>query len=315
MLQSAPASKAEDTLPAAGRAAAAAAFQTFTQLLKELSSSNTAGRVLLTRSAPEAVGTFDFCGTAPAAQQSSTNKGGQRYDRHQLSAAVGAAAAPAQSSSSDAQIKYVLLDASSKFADTLAAARSVILTSGTLSPLELLTAQLCPTQRFRHQPTPAHAADNAQSSDTTGAAADARAEHSNAGRQMHVFRCGHVVASERVLATGVSKGPGGLALRLTHGARGHRDVLDECGRVLLELCKVVPQGLVAFVPSFAYADTLRARCASRSETLCMDGAAVPVQSVASLLYLSATHSSQARYWRCALLPCCQRDALLRVAQL
>ena len=166
-----------------GRPAAAAAFQTFTQFLRELSSSNAAGRIIVS----------------------------------------GGAAAP--------QVRYVLLDASSKFAAALRPARAVVLASGTLAPLELLTAQLfSPAERAR----------------------------------LRVFQCGHVVAPERVLAVGLGVGPRGGAIKLTHGLRGSEAVLDECGAVLLNLCRVVPQGLVAFVPSFAYCEMLRKRCAPLS---------------------------------------------------
>jgi chromosome transmission fidelity protein 1 len=183
--------------PPEGRAAAAAAFQTFSQFLKELSSSNACGRIILTLASP--------CAAAAAGHASKAD----------ANVAVGGG-----------EIKYVLLDASSKFAETLAAARAVVLASGTLAPLELLTAQLC---------------------------------RPHDSERLHVFTCGHVVAPERVLALGVGAGPGGDRIRLTHGVRDADTALDACGGVLEALCRAVPQGLVAFVPSFAYADKLRAR--------------------------------------------------------
>ena len=181
---------AADDAPATGRAAAAAAFQTLTQFLAGLASGNAGGRVLLTHAA-----------------------------------APGGVNAPACA----AEIKWVLLDAGSKFRDSLAAARAVVLASGTLAPLDLLTSQLCRAE-----------------------------DHSRLQR----FQCGHVVPPERVLALGLGVGPRGRAIRLTHGSRDAEAVLDECGLLLVALCRIVPQGLVAFVPSFAYADKLRTRCAS-----------------------------------------------------
>lgn len=126
------------------------------------------------------------------------------------------------------QLKYVLLDASTKHAETLQQAHSVILTSGTLAPLDVLTQQL-------YRPTDAP--------------------------RMHEFTCGHIVPPERVLAVGVGCGPGGRRLKLTHGVRDGQAMMDECGQLISNLCRVVPQGCVVFVPSFAYADALKSRCA------------------------------------------------------
>ena len=131
-------------------------------------------------------------------------------------------------------LKYVLLDASTKHAETLQQAHSVILTSGTLAPLDVLTQQL-----YR----PADAA------------------------RMHEFTCGHIVPPERVLAVGVGCGPGGRRLKLTHGLRDSQAVMDECGQLISNFCRIVPQGFVVFVPSFAYADALRSRCAAATRPL------------------------------------------------
>jgi Rad3-related DNA helicase len=104
-----------------------------------------------------------------------------------------------------------------------------VLTSGTLTPLELLTAQLC-------------------------GGVDALA-------RLRVFQCGHVVPPERVLAVGLGVGPRGRRIRLTHALRDTHEVLDECGGVLVNVCRVSPQGVVAFVPSFDFLEKLRGRCA------------------------------------------------------
>eukprot|EP00892_Ulva_mutabilis_P012133 jgi/Ulvmu1/9292/UM050_0041.1 len=124
------------------------------------------------------------------------------------------------------QLKYVLLDASTKHAETLQQAHSVILTSGTLAPLDVLTQQL-----YRPSDAP----------------------------RMHEFTCGHIVAPERVLAVGVGCGPGGRKLKLTHGMRDSPATMDECGQLISNFCRIVPQGFVVFVPSFAYADALKTR--------------------------------------------------------
>lgn len=124
--------------------------------------------------------------------------------------------------------KYVLLDSSTKQAEILDQAHSVVLASGTLAPLELLTQQLCRPRDLQ---------------------------------RLHNFSCGHIVPAERVLAVGLGCGPTGKTIKLTHGARNSHVTIDECGMLMNNLCRIVPQGLVVFVTSFSYCDTLRNRCA------------------------------------------------------
>lgn len=122
----------------------------------------------------------------------------------------------------------MLLDASTKQAEVLDQAHSVVLASGTLAPLELLTEQLC-----RPQDLP----------------------------RLRKFTCGHIVPSERVTAVSLGCGPTGKTIKLTHSARDVHATMDECGLLMNNLCRMVPQGLVVFVASFAYCDSLRQRCA------------------------------------------------------
>lgn len=57
----------------------------------------------------------------------------------------------------------------------------------------------------------------------------------------------------------VRRGPTGRLLELRHASRGSDDVMDEVGRTLLNVCAVVPGGVVVFVPSFGFAGQLVAR--------------------------------------------------------
>jgi chromosome transmission fidelity protein 1 len=140
----------------------------------------------------------------------------------------GAAAAVGSSGSADqasrgGQLRYVLLNAARHFGQLLASARSVLLVSGTLAPIEGLQAQLFPEvapERVRH------------------------------------FECGHVVPAEQLLAVSVGRGPSGKALNLKHEARGDVGLMSELGQLLANLCAVVPEGLVVFVPSFGYLEQL-----------------------------------------------------------
>jgi chromosome transmission fidelity protein 1 len=147
---------------------------------------------------------------------------------HPTPTAAAAAAAAGDSSRPEqavkgGQLRYVLLNAAGHFGKLLASARSVLLVSGTLSPIHGLQAQLFPDvapDRVRH------------------------------------FECGHVVPQEQLLAVSIGRGPSGRALNLKHGGRGDAAVMAELGQLLVNLCGVVPEGLVVFVPSFGYLEQL-----------------------------------------------------------
>jgi chromosome transmission fidelity protein 1 len=151
-----------------------------------------------------------------------------------------AAAAPAVSGSTGEQdsssaavqagrggrMRYVLLNAARHFGRLLSSARSVLLVSGTLAPIDGLRTQLfpdLPPERLRH------------------------------------FECGHVVPADHLLAVSIGSGPSGKALNLRHDSRGDNALIDELGQLLLNLACVVPEGLVVFAPSFGYLEQLVVR--------------------------------------------------------
>jgi chromosome transmission fidelity protein 1 len=124
------------------------------------------------------------------------------------------------------RMRYVLLNAARHFGRLLSSARSVLLVSGTLAPIDGLRAQLFPDlhpERLRH------------------------------------FECGHVVPADHLLAVSIGSGPSGKALNLRHDSRGDNALIDELGQLLLNLACVVPEGLVVFAPSFGYLEQLLAR--------------------------------------------------------
>ncbi len=85
------------------------------------------------------------------------------------------------------------------------------------------------------------------------------------------YECGHVVPKESLVALVAAKGPTGRQLCLRHEERGRPEVMDEVrgrvkavlllptdhhacakvGRLLLNVCGAAPDGVVAFLPSFA----------------------------------------------------------------
>ena len=109
------------------------------------------------------------------------------------------------------------------FSRVLAEAHSVILAGGTMQPFADLEQQL-----FRDLP---------------------------AGR-LRVHSYGHVVPPANLLPVVLGSGPSGNPLQLTFANRSAPAMMDEVGRILLALARVVPDGIVAFVPSFSYEEQL-----------------------------------------------------------
>lgn len=127
--------------------------------------------------------------------------------------------------SSNGCIKFVLLNAAVHFSRVVADARAVILASGTLSPLDSVL-NLFPT-------VPRNA--------------------------IYHYSCGHVVGAERLLAVAIGAGPSGGVLDFRHGSRASNGIIDELGRLVINVCAIVRGGVVVFFSSFAYADQVYVR--------------------------------------------------------
>ncbi|TVY32340.1 ATP-dependent DNA helicase, partial [Lachnellula subtilissima] len=110
-------------------------------------------------------------------------------------------------------LKYQLLDPSPHFHDIVSSARAVILAGGTMSPMHDYTTHL-----FPYLPS---------SSLTT-------------------LSSGHVIPRQNLIAWNLSRGPSGQALEFTFKNRGNTQMVDDLGRALLNLCTVVPDGVVVF---------------------------------------------------------------------
>ncbi|KAF8866317.1 ATP-dependent RNA helicase chl1 [Acephala macrosclerotiorum] len=123
-------------------------------------------------------------------------------------------------------LKFLLLDPSTSFQEIVSQARSVILAGGTMSPMSDYTSHL-----FPYLPS---------TSITT-------------------MSCGHVIPKSNLVAWNLSKGPGGTEFEFTFGKRGDVGMIDELGRALLNICSVVPDGVVVFFPSYAYLSSILAR--------------------------------------------------------
>ena len=115
------------------------------------------------------------------------------------------------------------------------AAHAVILASGTLSPIQSLCRQLFPG----HPVFPVAPPDSFQTSALHLPVTQTPSQPEI--KALHHFSCGHVVAASRLLCVPIGVGPTGLSLELSHRQRSRLDLLDEVGRLLLNVCQAVPE--------------------------------------------------------------------------
>jgi chromosome transmission fidelity protein 1 len=122
-------------------------------------------------------------------------------------------------------LRFLLLDPSSHFQEIVSSARAVILAGGTMSPMSDYTSHL-----FPYLPS---------SSITT-------------------LSCGHVIPKSNLVAWNLSFGPSGKGseLEFTFKNRANETMVEELGRVMLNICGVVPDGVVVFFPSYSYLETI-----------------------------------------------------------
>lgn len=125
-------------------------------------------------------------------------------------------------------LKFVLLNAAHPFAEVIAAAHSVLLCGGTLSPIDSMIRELMPQvprDRITH------------------------------------LSCSHVMPPEHLLSFAVARGPTGAEFDMRFASRGKARQIDELGALLLNVSAVAPRdsGVVAFLPAFAYSDKVRSR--------------------------------------------------------
>ena len=120
-------------------------------------------------------------------------------------------------------LRVMHLNPATHFSKFLAAAHSVVLAGGTMQPFADLEQQV-----FRTLPT---------------------------GR-LRTVAFGHIVPPKNLLPLVLPKGPSGVALNFSFASRGSPPLMDELGRILERVCMSVPDGVVVFVPSFGYEESL-----------------------------------------------------------
>ncbi|XP_057557746.1 ATP-dependent DNA helicase DDX11 isoform X2 [Hippopotamus amphibius kiboko] len=66
------------------------------------------------------------------------------------------------------------------------------------------------------------------------------------------FSCGHVIPPDNILPLVICSGPSNQQLEFTYQKRELPQMMDETGRILCNLCNVVPGGVICFFPSYEY---------------------------------------------------------------
>ncbi|OXG31727.1 chromosome transmission fidelity protein 1 [Cryptococcus neoformans Ze90-1] len=122
-------------------------------------------------------------------------------------------------------IKYVLLNPSERFKEVVEEARSVILAGGTMEPITDFLQQLFP---------------------------------SIPKDRLSTLSCSHVIPKENLLTQVVSVGPRKSEFEFKFGNRNDEALLTDLGAVLQATIGVVPDGVVVFLPSYAFLDKVRA---------------------------------------------------------
>uniref|UniRef100_A0A3Q1C6B2 ATP-dependent DNA helicase DDX11 n=1 Tax=Amphiprion ocellaris TaxID=80972 RepID=A0A3Q1C6B2_AMPOC len=126
-----------------------------------------------------------------------------------------------QGTLSESSVKFLLLNPAVHFAQVLKECRAVIIAGGTMQPVsdfkqELLFAAGVGEERITE------------------------------------FSCGHVIPPGNILPLVLCSGPSGQELDFTFQNRDSPRMMDETGRILSNVCNVVPGGVVCFFPSYEY---------------------------------------------------------------
>ncbi|NWZ64301.1 DDX11 helicase, partial [Acrocephalus arundinaceus] len=118
-------------------------------------------------------------------------------------------------------LKFLLLNPAVHFAKVVEECRAVIIAGGTMQPVA----------DFREELLCCAGVDPAR---------------------IVEFSCGHVIPPENILPIILCSGPSNQQLEFTYQTRDLPQMMDETGRILCNLCNVVPGGVVCFFPSYEY---------------------------------------------------------------
>jgi chromosome transmission fidelity protein 1 len=117
------------------------------------------------------------------------------------------------------KIGFLLLNSSVYFQEIVDQARSVVLCGGTMEPQSILIQQLFPKVPKE---------------------------------KIVIFGCGHVIPDRQLLVNCIASGPSFQEFDFTFQARNNVKMIEDVGRYILMMSRVVPDGIVIFFPSYQY---------------------------------------------------------------
>ncbi|XP_052048411.1 ATP-dependent DNA helicase DDX11 isoform X1 [Apodemus sylvaticus] len=126
-----------------------------------------------------------------------------------------------QGSVGQSSLKFLLLNPAVHFAQVVKECRAVVIAGGTMQPVSDFRDQLlacCGVEAAR----------------------------------VVEFSCGHVIPPDNILPLIICNGPSNQQLEFTYQRRELPQMMEETGRILCNLCNVVPGGVVCFLPSYEY---------------------------------------------------------------
>ncbi|EMR08384.1 hypothetical protein PNEG_03224 [Pneumocystis murina B123] len=120
-------------------------------------------------------------------------------------------------------LKYLLLNPCHYFKEIVDEAKAVILAGGTMEPMDDFIYQL-----FPYMPK----------------------------EKIHKFSCGHIISPNNLCAIVISTGPSRKEFIFNYEKRNDNDMLNELGSTLINLCRVIPDGVICFFPSYDYLENI-----------------------------------------------------------
>ncbi|XP_077424746.1 ATP-dependent DNA helicase DDX11 [Vanacampus margaritifer] len=126
-----------------------------------------------------------------------------------------------QGNLSESSVKFLLLNPAVHFAQVLKECRAVIIAGGTMQPVSDFKQELLFSAGVQEE-------------------------------RITEFSCGHVIPPENLLPIVLCSGPSGQELDFTYQNRDSPRMMDETGRIISNICNVVPGGIVCFFPSYEY---------------------------------------------------------------
>ena len=143
-------------------------------------------------------------------------------------------------------LKYVLLNPAAACQDLWTQPYAVCLVGGTLSPFGFLTAELCENPNWIQEACRADQLLRQKQQQISG---------SYINHHLTAFTCTHVVPPSNVLLQSISA-VDHIPLDFRHATRSTPKVCAALGKALVQLARRVPNGMVVFVPSYSYQESL-----------------------------------------------------------